>query len=115
GNVLGETAGQVRTDEPSIRADVGMSGATPSAGSASYQRLHHHPLPVSDAGNALSDRVHSPGKLMAHDRGRHPDSTLPEKAVQVRAADAARLDPDHHFARSWLRPSHLLQSDLAGS
>ena len=98
------------------RAQVGASGAAGRAVAAPHDRVERDARARDPRLGARTHRLHDPRGLVAHDHGRDAPTGGPGVAVDVRAADGDRLDPDQHLPRTGhgIRPVRVLEPQGAG-
>ena len=120
---LGEAAGRVgeAADDAAIRAEIGVAGRAAQTLAAADDRVDRDRLAELEVGDAGADLVDDAHRLVAHHqrlpRGEHFVAAFVAEAVavEVRAADADRVDPHPHLPRPGVRRLDLVDREPAAA
>ena len=82
-----------------MAADIGPADAAGMAMPAGQHRVHHHPVTLGHAGHAAADCNDIAGEFMADHPGIAGERVGTMQDMQVGAADAGALHPNHHLTR----------------
>ncbi len=114
GHELGEAAGAGASDQISPGADVLAPGAARGTLSARHLWVDRDPRSEEMLARKPSRRDHLAAELVPHDQRRRAARTAGGDPVQIRAADAGRLDPHDDLVVTGPRARDLTNLELVG-
>ncbi len=102
-NKLGEAARAAASDQLPLTADIFQTRPTRAAIPAGDLRVDSHSRPDQEFPRRPPCGYDFAGQFVPHDQRRLAARTARSYAVQIRAADASRLDPEQNLAgaRPW--------------
>lgn len=103
----------VQTEEETPLADVVTALSAQAALTTRDRRPHGDDFPEKVGVGVRPNGQNTPTNLVTENERRHTHPRVARVSVQIRAAEAARFDPDERFASLWLWLRKVLDAKVA--